>query len=417
MNIKVGYGDGFQEVNIPENIIMDILKTNEVQIELTGSDEVIRSLENPIGSERLRDIVTPGEKVVIVTSDITRPVPSKEIIPAILEELYEGGISSQDIVIVFALGSHRKHTTDEMMELVGEEIFNSIKCIDSDADDCINLGHTESGTPVDIFRIVADADRRICLANIEYHYFAGYSGGAKAIMPGCSTSEAIQANHSKMIHPDSIAGKVDKNPVRDDLEEAIEKFCQIDFIVNVVIDEDKNIIHSVAGDYIEAHRLGCKFLDKIYKKELKEKADIIIVSQAGAPKDINLYQTQKALDNAKHAIKDGGVIILVGACNEGFGSKVFEEWMLNADSPKDLINRIKEGFVLGGHKAAAIALVLEKAYIYFVSEMDSQIVKSIFMKPFKSLQDAYDEAIKVTGSESKVLIMPYGGSTLPVINN
>lgn len=263
MNIKVGYGKGFQTVEIPEEKIIEILDTNEIEIKLTGEEEVIRSIENPIGTKRLKDIVTEGEKVVIVTSDITRPVPSKKIIPHILNELYTACVKNDDITIVFALGGHRKHTKDEIIQLVGEEIFNSIKCIDLDADDCINLGYTKSKTPVDVFSIVANADRRICIGNIEYHYFAGYSGGAKAIMPGCSTQEAIQANHSKMTLPDSKAGKVNKNPVRNDLEEAIEKFCQIDFIVNVILNEDKNIIYSVAGDFIEAHRIGCKFLDKI----------------------------------------------------------------------------------------------------------------------------------------------------------
>lgn len=416
MEILLGYGNGTQTVDIADDMIMDILKTNSINVSLTGPDEVSRSLKNPIGTNRLKDIVNPSEKVVIITSDITRPVPSYEIIPSVLEELYLGGVKKEDITIVFALGSHRKHTEKEMINLVGEKIYNEIKCIDSDINDCISLGVTSSGTPVDIFSVVANADRRICLANIEYHYFAGYSGGAKAIMPGCSTPEAIQANHSKMILPDSKAGKVNGNPVRDDLEEGI-KFCPIDFIVNVVLDENKRIIYSVAGHYIDAHRIGCEFLDKIYKKEIDEKADIVIVSQAGAPKDINLYQTQKALDNAKHAIKDGGVIVLVGACNEGFGSNIFEEWMRNAETPDELISKIEENFVLGGHKAAAIALVLKKAQIFFVSEMNPKIVESIFMRPFKSLQEAFDEALKVTGEDSKVLVMPYGGSTLPVIKD
>jgi nickel-dependent lactate racemase len=277
------------------------------------------------------------------------------------------------------------------------------------------MGVTSAGTPVDIFRVVAEADRRICVGNIEYHYFAGYSGGAKAIMPGVSTPSAIQANHGKMILDDAKAGKLEGNPVRDDLEEAI-KYCPIDFIVNVILDEKKEIVYCVAGDFIKAHREGCKFLDKIYKKQLERKADIIIVSQGGAPKDLNLYQTQKALDNAKHAIKDGGIIILVGSCREGLGNKIFEQWMIEANSPDDLIDRIRKNFKLGGHKAAAIALVLKKAKIFMVSEMDSDIVKSIFMEPYDTVQLAYEAAIKELGDDVGVLIMPYGGSTLPVVN-
>ena len=416
MKLSIGFGHKPQEVEIEDSLIMGILEPNEIQLEMTGEEEVKRSLNNPIGTGRLSQIVKKGEKVVIVTSDITRPLPSYKVIPSILDELYEVGVSPEDITVVFALGSHRPHTQEEIIQLVGERVYKEVKCIDSDANDSVSMGITKGGTPVDVFRVVAEADRRICIGNIEYHYFAGYSGGAKAIMPGVSTPAAIQANHRNMVLDDAKVGRLIDNPVRDDLNEAIQ-YCPIDFIVNVVLNEKKEIIFSVAGDYIKAHRVGCEFLDKIYKKELKEKADVIIVSQGGAPKDINLYQTQKALANAEHAVKDGGIIIMVGSCKEGFGSKIFEEWMTEADSPDDIIARIREKFVLGGHKAAAIALVQKKAKIFMVSEMDADIVKSIFMEPYTSVQEAYNDAIKELGQDVKVLVMPYGGSTLPVVNN
>lgn len=347
MKLSIGFGHKPQEVEIEDSLIMGILEPNEIQLGLTGEEEVKRSLKNPIGTGRLSQIVKKGEKVVIVTSDITRPLPSYKIIPSILDELYEVGVSPEDITVVFALGSHRPHTQEEIIQLVGERVYKEVKCIDSDANDSVSMGITKGGTPVDVFRVVAEADRRICIGNIEYHYFAGYSGGAKAIMPGVSTPAAIQANHRNMVLDDAKVGRLIDNPVRDDLNEAIQ-YCPIDFIVNVVLNEKKEIIFSVAGDYIKAHRVGCEFLDKIYKKQLQEKADIVIVSQGGAPKDINLYQTQKALANAEHAVKDGGIIILVGSCKEGFGSKIFEEWMTEADSPDDIIARIREKFVLGG---------------------------------------------------------------------
>ncbi|MGM0395717.1 MAG: nickel-dependent lactate racemase [Bacillota bacterium] len=414
MKTKIGFGFSPQELSVPDELVMGILRINKVEVGLTGAEEVKRSLEHPIGTPKLGEIVKPGEKIVIITSDITRPVPSYKIIPVLLDELYKAGISREDIKVILALGSHRMHTDEEKVRLLGKRVYDEVECIDSDSNNCIRMGETKIGTPVDIFKTVADADRRICVGNIEYHYFAGYSGGAKAIMPGVSTPSAIQANHSMMILEDARAGKLEGNPVREDLEEAIE-YCPIDFIVNVVLDENKEIIFSVAGDHIEAHREGCKFLDKIYKIEIEEKADIVIVSQGGAPKDINLYQTHKALDNAKHAIKDGGIIILVGSCSEGFGSSVFEEWMTEANSPDELIIRIRENFTLGGHKAAAIAMVQKKAKIFLVSEMDPEIVKSIFMEPYNNVQQAFDDAINAMGDDVKVLIMPNGGSTLPII--
>ena len=335
------------------------------------------------------------------------------MIPAVLDELSAAGIPDEDITVVFGLGSHRKQTEEEMRHLVGDEVYDRVKCIDSDVDDCINMGETENGTPLDITRSVAEADIRICLGNIEFHYFAGYSGGAKAIMPGVSTPAAIQANHSRMVSQDACAGKLEGNPVRADIEEAGAK-VGIDYIVNAVLDEHKHIVYAVAGDVVEAHRVGCAYLDKMYRVEIPERADIVIVSQGGAPKDANLYQTQKALDNSKHAVKKGGTIILIGSCKEGLGSARFEEWLTTAPTAHSMIERIEENFQLGGHKAAAIAMVLENASIDLVSDMDDDFVRSIFLNPQPSAQKALDEAFEKYGSDATVIAMPFGGATLPI---
>lgn len=412
MKITLGFGDKEQEVRIPDKNIQEVLAPNQIVHGLSGDSEVQRALINPIGSQRLKEIVKPGEKIAIVTSDITRPMPTNIVMPLLLEELKQAGVDENDVTLVFALGSHRKHTVEEKKKLAGIDIYTRIRCVDSNPEDCIRLGVTAHGTPVDITRVVAEADRRICLGNIEYHYFAGYSGGAKAIMPGVSTREAIQSNHSLMVNPNACVGNITANPLRKDIEEAAE-LCGIDFILNVVLDEHKKIIYACAGDAVKAHREGCKFLDKIYRKKIQKRSDIVIVSQGGAPKDLNLYQTQKALDNAKHAVKDGGTIILVGSCREGMGEKNFEQWMLEAKKPQELIERIRKDFRLGGHKAAAIALVLERAEIYLVSELKADFVRSIFMKPYDTVQDAFEAALHKHGKDASVIVMPYGGSTLP----
>ena len=275
------------------------------------------------------------------------------------------------------------------------------------------MGVTSAGTPVDITRVVAEADFRICTGNIEFHYFAGYSGGAKAIMPGVSTHEAIQCNHRMMVEENACAGNLDTNPIRKDIEEA-GVICQVHYIVNVVLDEHKHIIYAVAGDCVQAHREGCRYLDKMYRKAIPAKADIVLVSQGGAPKDANLYQVQKALDNAKHAVKNGGTIILIGACNEGLGSKTFESWLLSAPTAESMIERIHTQFQLGGHKAAAIAMVLQNASIDLVSEMGDDFVRSIFLNPQPSAQKALDAAFEKYGEGATVLAMPFGGATLPI---
>ncbi|MFB0920516.1 MAG: nickel-dependent lactate racemase, partial [Oscillospiraceae bacterium] len=326
MRIEFGFGSGTQAVELPEKNLLGILTPNSVPHELSGEAEVRRALASPIGSKPLRELVKPGQHIAIVTSDITRPMPTWLVMPDILDELYAAGAKAEDITLVFALGSHRKHTQEEQKKLAGERAFNEIKCVDSNGASYVSFGTTSHGTPVDIVQTVAEADFRICLGNIEYHYFAGYSGGAKAIMPGVSTRAAIQVNHSLMVRDEACAGKLEGNPLREDIEEAVS-MVGVDFILNVVLDEHKQVIRAVAGDVTQAHRAGCAFLDMLYLKKIEERADIVLVSQGGAPKDINLYQTQKALDNAKHAVKKGGIIILIGSCKEGLGEHTFEEWM------------------------------------------------------------------------------------------
>ena len=416
MILEFGYGTGVQTVELPEKNLLDVLTSNPVAHARRGMDAVAHALANPIGAPRLRDTVDPSNTVAIVTSDISRPLPSYEVLPPVLDELYAAGVPRENITVVFALGSHRHHTEEEKRKLVGERCFREVRCVDSDPDDCVHLGTTRAGTPVDITRSVAEADFRICLGNIEFHYFAGYSGGAKAIMPGVSTHDAIQTNHRMMVSPQACAGRLEGNPIREDIEEA-GAICGIDYIVNAVLDEHKNIVYAVAGDVTAAHRDGCAYLDRMYRKPIPKRADIVLVSQGGAPKDANLYQTQKALDNAKHAVRDGGTIILIGACQEGLGSAAFQRWLTEAPTAHSMVSRIQQEFVLGGHKAAAIAMVLEHASIDLVSEMDPDFVRSIFLTPRKSAQEAFDLAMKRYGDDAVVIAMPYGGATLPMAPN
>jgi nickel-dependent lactate racemase len=414
MKYELGFDKEKISFSVADRNLSGVLQPNRVNVGLTGTAEVRRALANPIGGKRLKDLVKPGETIAIITSDITRPMPSKLVLPEVLAELAAAGVADSQITIVFALGSHRKHTVEEQKYLVGADIYAKIKCVDSDPADCVHLGATPSGTPVDIFRAVAEADRRICLGNIEYHYFAGYSGGAKAIMPGVSTRAAIQANHSKMVKNTAKAGTLNDNPVRRDIE-AVAYYVPIDFILNVVLNEHKEVIKAVAGHYREAHRAGCRFLDRLYKVKIKQLADIVIVSAGGYPKDLNLYQAQKALDNAKHAVRPGGIIILAASCRDGLGEAVFERWMLDAATPQSMIDRIQSHFELGGHKAAAIAMVLRDAQIFLVSNLAADLVRSMFMRPFASLDEAVTQAFNELGPDAKVIVMPYGGSTLPVV--
>lgn len=413
MRVEIATGNTIQTVEIEEKRLLGILEPKKMEQEGASEEEILeKAMEHPIGTGKLSEVVHAGETVVLLTSDCSRPMPSDRVLSVVLRHLQEIGIRKEDILIIFARGSHRTHSESEMRRLVGDEIFENYHCADSCTEGVTHVGETRFGTPIDIDSRVMAADRRICLGNIEYHYFAGYSGGSKALMPGASTYEAIQVNHSQMVQPEACAGNLVKNPIRDDLEEAAARIG-IDFLLNVVLDEHRRIVHAVAGDWILAHRSGCEYLQSMYRIGIHEKADIVLVSQGGAPKDASLYQTQKALDNAKYAVKDGGIIVLVGSCREGMGQPVFEEWMTTAKKPEELIDRIRAEFRLGGHKAAAIALVMQKASVYLVSEMDPEFVKSIFFTPFATAQEALDAALQQCGEDASIWVMPYGGSTFP----
>lgn len=413
MLINFGYDTRKITLDLPDENLLAVLKPNEIPAGSDRSeiDEIEYAMDHPIGSLRLEDTVHPGETVAIITSDITRPVPSYKILPIILRRLALAGIRKEDITVVFALGVHRPHTEAEMRKMAGDEVYDSVSCIDS-MDDYTFVGTSSRGTPYEIFTPVVRADRRICVGNIEFHYFAGYSGGAKAIMPGVSTRSAISANHSKMVLPTAKAGALSGNPVREDIEE-VAQFVPVDFIVNVVLDENKHIRTCVTGHHVQAHRAGCAYLDSMYRVTIPQRADIVIVSPGGFPKDINLYQAQKALDNAKHAVRDGGIILWLASAKEGTGEHVFEEWMTGHKKAADMIPHIQADFQLGGHKAAAIALVLASARIFLVSDLPDDFIRRCHLEPYSSADSALQEAYAVLGSDATIIAMPYGGSTLP----
>jgi nickel-dependent lactate racemase len=414
MHISLGYGNGVIEADIDEARVDAVLRPNDVTYPDSEAELIRDALKNPIGTGTIRDTFGPGQSVCIVTSDITRPCPSYKMLPPLLEELDRAGVDSEDILIVFALGAHRKHTPEEIEHLVGTDIANRYRCVDMESDDVVLVGTSSNGTPFEVFRPVAEASRRICLGNIEYHYFAGYSGGIKAIVPGVCSHRTIQANHTFMVDEKAATGNLENNPVRDDMEEMLD-FLSVDMILNVVLAPDKTILHASAGDCIKAHRAGCAYLDGLYRFPLKQGADIVIVTPGGYPKDLNIYQAQKALDNATYAVRPGGVIIWTAACPEGYGSAVFQQWLDAAGSPDDLIERIRAKFQLGGHKAAAIAMTEKKADVYMISELEDAVMENMFVTPCPNIVTALEKAEAKLGPDARIVVMPYGGSTLPAV--
>lgn len=410
--IQFGYGKTKMAVEIEEkNLLASLLPKKQENCEDVQTI-LESSLSHPIGTKKLGKMAKAGQKVVLIISDVTRPCPSYKILPFVVKELSEAGVKDEDMLIVSGLGSHRRQTSEEHRRLVGEKIYQRIKFVDSDVEDFVLVGESSKGTPYEVFRPVAEADLRVAVGNIDYHYFAGYSGGCKAIVPGVCTRRTIEKNHSMMLLDEAKVGQADGNPVRADIEEILG-FLSLDFIVNVVLNEKKEIVAAVSGHPIKAHRAGCLVLDQMYKQPIKELADIVIASPGGLPKDLNVYQTQKALDNAQWAVKEGGIIILVGECSEGYGEKTFECWVNEATCAGDLIERIQADFKLGGHKAAAIAKVTQKARVFMVSCLPKEKVEKLYMTPFNDLQAAYDAAIGEKGENASVYCMTVGGTTLP----
>lgn len=412
--ISLKYGKGTIAITVPKKNLMGILEPADLPGVPDELEEIRNALANPTESEPLSVLAKGKKNVVILVSDITRPSPSHKMLPPIVEELNKAGVQDDQITVVFGLGFHRSHTKDEQEQLIGKEMFARLRCLDHDRNDCIHIGNTSRGTPVEIFRPVAEADFLIATGNIEFHYNAGYTAGSKALFPGVCSQRSIEANHQTMIYPGTETGKLEGNPMREDIEEAGE-LAGIKFIVNVILNSKKEIVKAVAGHRIKAHREGVKWVDKMYKRPISQPADIVIACCGGSPKDINLYQAQKGFENASYAARKGGIIILVAECPEHFGEPLFEDWITRAESVDDPIKWVQEKFVLGAHKAVVFCQVLKEKEGYLVSSMPDDMVKSCFFQPAASVEEALEMALQKLGQDAKILVMPNANTTVPFI--
>jgi len=415
MKISLNYGSAFKSLEIPDENYLGTINPKEIRTTIEDPIfEVKRALANPIGSRRLKELVSNKNKIVILASDVSRPCPSYILLPPIIEELKEAGISNDQITIIFGLGVHRKHTKEEKKRLVGEEVYKQVKCIDHDIDNCVRIGTTKRANQVFIFKKVLDANFIIATGNLEFHYFAGFSGGAKAVAPGICSRKTIADNHKHFLDSGAKAGKIEGNPIREEIEE-IGEMVGINFMVNAILNSHKKLVKVVAGEVTKAHREGTRYINNMFRVEIAELADIVITSPGGYPKDIDLYQTHKAMENAGLAVKDGGIIIVVGECRDGLGEGKFAEALNGKLSPQELIEELKNNFILGRHKASRVAKIHLDSEIYLVSSLADEIKKKLFIKNYSTLEEAFSQAMKIQGEKAKVLVIPYGGSTLPYL--
>ena len=401
--IKLGYGQG----------CIDLLLGEEAEVVLpqelppAGPGEIERSLDHSFGKSL--DEFQGSESASILVSDITRPAPSHLMLPPLIKRMRELGIKNQEIV--FALGTHRRMTTEEEAYLLKDCL--SLPHRQHDPQACVSLGQTRRGTPVEILESVASSDLIVATGNIEYHYYAGYSGGAKAVLPGVSSEQSVVKNHELMRDPAAVTGRLD-SPVRLDMEDAA-KVAGLDFILNTVLNSRKEIVLSVAGDFIQAHRSGASAVDQMYKCAV-DPAEIVVTCAGGRPKDLNLFQAQKALDNAKNAALPGGTIILLAECCEGLGHPVFERWAREAASAEDCWERFGREYEFGGHKAAFLARESLQHHLILVSSLPREEAEMCFMTPVKTLEEALSLAREWQGNDARMLVLPHGNLTLAVGN-
>ncbi len=397
--IKLGYGQGCLDLMLVEGA--ELVLAEELAAAPAG--EVDRSIDHSCGKSL--DDFAGSKSASILVSDITRPAPSHLMLPPLIHRLEGLGIS--DLKIIFALGTHRRMTTEEERLLL--KGCTSLPCMQHNPKDCVYLGETGRGTPVEILETALTSDLIVATGNIEYHYYAGYSGGAKALLPGVSSERSVIKNHELMRDPNSITGRLD-SPVRQDMEDAAG-IAGLDFILNVVLNGKKEIVQSVAGDFVSAHREGAATVDRMYRRAVKP-AEIVVTCAGGRPKDLNLFQAQKALDNAKNAALPGGSIILVAECCEGLGHHVFERWAREATSAEDCWERFGREYEFGGHKAAFLAKESMLHHLILVSALPTDKAEMCFFEPAATLEQALELARARQGRDARMLVMPHGNLTL-----
>jgi len=418
VDVWLPYGKTEVCARIPAQNFLGTIEPKERQGVSDPIAEIKRALQEPIGTRRISEIAKADDKAAIVVDDFTRPAPSHLMVPPILEELNMAGVKDEDITIIFACGTHRAVTDEEARKLLGEEVAERIRYVshDCNAEDLVYVGKTRThGTEVYINRIYAEADVKILTGDVTLHYYAGYGGGRKSILPGISGHKTIQHNHAMLLHPKARTGILEGNPIHEDMIEAAE-LAKVDFILNVVLNSKGEIVKAFAGDWKEAFYEGVKLVDEMYKVPVERKADIVLVSCGGHPFDIDLYQAYKAVDGALQIVKRRGVIVWVAECSQGHGNQVFYDWMRKYKSLKEVERAIKRKFVLGGHKAYYLLKALEKVNIILVSVMPDYYAVDVFkLRTARSVNEALDEAFRIAGKKAKVWAIPYGNITEPVL--
>jgi len=418
------YGRGTQKFALDENHLLQEVTMPKTPEITDVRQAVLDAIYHPIGSRPINEIVKPGDTVTFICNDPTRIANSFEFMPVLVNEMNRLGVPDENMQIVFSLGTHRLMTHEEMVAGVGTEVAGRLKMYNSDCnaqDDFEYFGDTSRGTPVWINKRICHSDHVILTGTIVFHFFSGYGGGRKAVLPGCALMETVRHNHQFLMDPRSGLGKTVGNPVYEDQLEGVALWAKgrSTFLFNAILDEQHRFLKMFAGDYVKAHVEACKFVDEVYGVPVKEQADIVVASCGGFPKDINVYQMQKTMDNAVLAVKPGGVVVILSECEEGVGSPVLLETVRRLKTIDAIEADLRRNFKIGAHKAFAVTRLFRKARFILVTGLDRNLCRELmFTDATTSAQEALDEAIKLVGKEDyTVTVMPTGSLTVPLLKN
>ncbi|MEJ2109708.1 MAG: nickel-dependent lactate racemase [Acidobacteriota bacterium] len=411
MKLAVPYGkDSKLEAEIEEQSVLGIIEPNEVEI---GEEtEVIRqALNNPIGSPSLKEFLKDARDVLFIVNDPTRPTPTARVL-----DIIEDDIAGHNVSFIVATGIHRAPTEEEYLQCFTEKYYSRYKdrihSHDSKNDEMVYLGTSKNGTEMLVNKMGVDAHKIVIISSVEPHYFAGYTGGRKSFLPGIASFKTIEQNHKLALKQEARALALEGNPVHEDMIDALSTVKKEIFTISTVLDKNHRIYAATAGDIYKSMEAAVSKAEEVFVANIPRKADIV-VSVVKFPSDIDLYQAQKGIDNAKYALKEGGILILVAKCRMGTGEDSFIRLLSSADSPKDALERIEKKFVIGYHKAAKMAEVGLFAQTWAVTDLDPKILESIFIRPFSSLQEALDKAFEEKGKDAKALILLDGSLTIP----
>ena len=418
MKVNLAYGSGHLPIEVPDDRTM-VIEPAHIDGLADEKAAVLDALQNPIGSQALLERISADTKICIAFTDITRATPNDRIIPWLLEHL---GGRGDNITLLNQLGTHRPNTREELETLLTPEVVANYRVLNHEPenpDALVQVGTTADGTPALLNRHIVEADLRIVTGFIEPHFFAGFSGGVKGIMPGCAGLETVMSNHgAKNIgDPRATFGITDGNPLWEELRDIALKTGP-SFVLNVTLNEQRDITNVFAGDILEAHRAGCAFVKRSAMQPVEQPFDIVVTTNSGYPLDLNLYQGVKGMSAGARVLKEGGTLILAAECREGVpGGSPLDELLRSAGSTEEILAKLSmPGFVRPEQWQAQIqALVQRKAEVLVHSLLDEKTVAACHLKSCPDISAEVARRLNAEGPETRLAVLPQGPLTIPYL--